>query len=200
MSLVIPPGFGSAAFVFTGAVGTQPYVTTMGLDLGDAGGDFVGAANRAFDAWEEVLIAETSNALTLDRVTLAVGSDGPGGSVDSSRTPIPGEDSGTYGPTAMSAIGRKVTAELGRAGRGRMFLPGFLAENAVDPDGSVVAARRDAITIALDTFVANLQLGGTVPGMLLPPVLLHSAGGPAPTPIETMVCSDLVGWIRGRIR
>lgn len=200
MSLVIPPGFGLAAFILTGAVGTQPYVTTMGVSLGDAGGDFVGAANRAKEAYEETIMAETSNLLTLDRVTLSVGQDGPGGSVDSDTTPVAGSLTGSFPPTAQSAIGRKVTNILGRPGRGRMFLPGVLSENNVDQDGTVVAARRGQITVALQSFVDNLALGGSLEGVTLPPHLLHSDGMLVPTPITSMVCSDLVGWIRGRIR
>jgi hypothetical protein len=200
VSLVIPPGFGSAAFVLTGAVGTQPYVTTIGVSLASVGGDFVAAANSCFTAYATTIMAETSNQLTLDRVTLSVGSDGPGGSVDSTLAPVAGVKSGQYPPTACSLIVRKSTNELGRRGRGRMFIPGVLGEADIDQDGTVAAGRRTALNLVLGTFLEEL----TVPtsGLDTVPYLLHGPSIPAlpPTLIDGLTCSDVVGWIRGRIR
>lgn len=200
MALVIPPGFGLAQFVLTGNVGTQPYVTTMGVDLSDAGGDFVGAANNAFLAYEEAILPETSSLLTLDRVTLSVGSDGPGGSVDSTVSTAPGQRSGSFPPTAMSAILRKTTVELGRQGRGRMFIPGVLSESEVDQDGTITTARLGTLATAFTNFATQLATGTAVDPIPLLPVLLHSAGGPAPTNLTGVGVSSVVGWIRGRIR
>lgn len=199
MTLVIPPGFGLASFVFTGPVGTQPYVTTLGVDLSAAGGDFVAAANGLKTAYFNVLGPETSSALTLDRVTLAIGQDGPGGSVDSDTAPATSTRSGSFPPTALSAIARKVTNQFGRRGRGRMFLPGVVSENEVDQDGSVVVARRNALNTALTTLFDNLVAGTSTP-FPMPPVLLHSTAPTDPTPLTGFVVSDTVGWIRGRIR
>lgn len=199
MTLIIPPGFGNAAFIFTGAVGTQPYVTTLGVDLSQYGGDFVGAANALKAAYAVILGPETSSALTLDRVTLTVGDDGPGGSVDSSTAPTAMTRSGTYPPTACSAIARKVTNVLGRRGRGRMFLPGVLSESEIDQDGTVAATRRTSLDAALANFYELLDEGdgGQFP---LPPFLFHTQAPADPTPIVQLTVSDLVGWIRGRIR
>lgn len=202
MSLVIPPGFGSAAFVLTGTPGTQPYVTTLGLDLSEYGGDFVLAANTAKAAYFAAFSAVTSSNLVLDRVTLTVGSDGPGGSVDSTSGPAAMTRTGSFPPTALSAIARKSTSVLGRRGRGRMFLPGVVNEDQVDQDGSITNAGRTAVQGALNTFFNEL-VTPTDPGALpLPPVLLHGPGLPVlpPTPIEGFTVSDTVGWVRGRIR
>nr|CRY97244.1 hypothetical protein [uncultured prokaryote] len=200
MALVIPPGFGNAALVFTGANGTQPYVTTIGVDLTAAGGDFVGAANQVFNAWSLSMSDETANSFVLDRVTLAVGSDGPGGSVDSDLAPEAQSRSGTYGPTAISAIARKVTNELGRSGRGRMFLVGAASEADVGADGAILSARRTALQVAMEDFRQQLitGTGGVAPE--LPPVLLHGPGGSAPSPITGFAISTIVGLVRGRIR
>lgn len=202
MSLVIPPGFGSAAFVLTGAPGTQPYVTTIGVDLSAAGGDWTLAADSAFNAYDFAFKSQMSSALTLDHVTLSVGSDGPGGSVDSTWAPSSGTRTGNFPPTAMSAICRKSTNVLGRRGRGRMFVPGIISENEVDEDGTIVTARRAAINTALGDFFTALTEGADISAIPLPPVLLHGPGAGAlpPTPITGLTVSDTVGWIRGRIR
>lgn len=200
MSLVIPPGYGVAAFTLTGQPGTQPYVTTMGLDLREYGGDFTEAADDAFVTYAGVVLPGTSNNLVLDRVTLSIGADGPGGSVDSSVAPVPGGASGQFPPTACSVIARKVTNVLGRRGRGRMFLPGVAQEGQIDQDGTLVNSARASLNTMLQAFLAELQVGAT--GTPMPPVLLHSGSlNPIPpTPITGLVVSDTVGWIRGRIR
>ena len=198
VSLVIPPGYGSAAFTFTGPVGTQPFIFTLGVDISDFGGDHVFAANLVKASFASAFATEVSSSLTLDRVTLAVGQDGPGGSVDSNTAPDTFSRSGSFPPTAMSCIVRKVTNELGRRGRGRMFIPGIVSENEVDEDGSIVPARQTAIQGVLDTWYENLAYGATE--LSLQPVLFHSAAPTMPTEITAFAVSDLVGWVRGRIR
>lgn len=198
MSLVIPPGYASAAFVFTGSVGTQPYITTLGVDISGFGGNHVQVANILKGHFAGVFKTEMSSALTLDRVTLTVGQDGPGGSVDSDTAPDSFTRSGQFPPTAMSCIVRKVTNELGRRGRGRMFVPGIVSENEVGEDGSIVPARQTAINSVLDTFYAGLN--EVDPEVAIPPVLFHASAPTIPTPITGFAVSDLVGWVRGRIR
>lgn len=199
MTLIIPPGFGNAAFTFTAVSGTPPFVTTLGLDISAWAGDFVGAANAAMSRFGTYLASQIDGALTLDRVSLAIGQDGPSGSVDSDLTPISMNKSGTGAPAAMAPVVRKVTNELGRRGRGRMFLPMALSQNEVGEDGVITPTRVSALNTALDSFYNSLVTpsGGGTP---LPPVLLHSAAPTDPSEITGLVCQPLVGWIRGRIR
>lgn len=201
MPLIIPPGYGSAAFVLTAAQGTSPFVTTIGVDLSGAGGDFVQAANELWSAYYESFAAVTWNGLTLDHVTLSVGSDGPGGSVDSTTAPLAmSRTLSNPAPVAMAPIMRKTTNELGRRGRGRMFLPGAVSEPDVDPDGSVIQSWRNTLAAAGTDFVDLLTNGGVLVTTPMPPVLLHSAPPGLPTPIVGLTPSDIVGWVRGRIR
>lgn len=198
MSLVIPPGYGNAAFTFTGSPGTQPYITTLGVDISEYGGNHVAVANILMAGFHNVFETEITSQLTLDRVTLTVGQDGPGGSVDSDLAPFAFTRSGDFPPTAMSCIVRKVTNDLGRRGRGRMFVPGIISENEVAQDGSIVTARANAVNGLFDTLYDALtdETGGGA----LQPVLFHSSAPTMPTPITAFAVSDLVGWIRGRIR
>lgn len=196
MALVVPPGFALASFVFTGNVGTQPYVTTIGVEVDLGAATAVDCANIMKASYVDSFAAETTSALTLDRVSLYIGDDGPSGSVDSNTAPSAMTRSGTYPPTACSAIARKVTADVGRRGRGRMFLPGVLSESEVDQDGSVVSARRTSLQAALNDFYGNL----TAVGPVGPPVLFHATAPTDPSPITGFAVSDTVGWIRGRIR
>ena len=199
MTLVIPPGYGSAAFIFSSDIGTPPLVTTIGVNLSAAGGDFVGAANSIMATYGAIFSPLTNNALTLDRVTLAVGDDGPGGSVDSDAPPIPMTSGATFGPVAQCVIARKITNTLGRRGRGRMFLPGTISGGNVDENGNLSAGIITSFTNALNGFVSGLQTGFAVE-YATPPVLLHTVAPVTPTPIESMVPSSVLGWVRGRIR
>ena len=199
MSLVIPPGFALASFVHSSDVGTPPLVTTLGVDISAFGGDHVEAANTAFTYWAQNIMATMDGSITLDRVTLAVGSDGPGGSVDSNLTPYEGDRSGAMVPASMSAIARKVTNDLGRRGRGRMFIPGVLTQTEVDEAGKIGSTRLNTLQTALNTLYGQFQ-NGSSPLLALPPVLLHSSAPTTPTPITGFPLATLVGWVRGRIR
>jgi hypothetical protein len=199
VALIVPPGFAQAAFIFGTEVGTGPIVTTLGVSLENAGGDFVEAANQIKQHYADAFGTVTSNALTLDRVSLYVGSDGPSGSVDSDTPPIAMSNTGVYGPIAMSAILRKVSQDPGRRGRGRMFLPGSAPEANVEEDGSLNSAQRAAITTAAQAFFTDMTTT-IVPAGPFPPVILHSQAPADPSPLTGFAVSDLVGWIRGRIR
>lgn len=199
MTLIIPPGFANAAFVFTSSQGTAPFVTTLGVDTSQYGGDFVGAANQMMAVYADVWGSETDADLTLDHVTLTVGDDGPGGSVDSTLTPVAMTRAGTGAAYAMSPILRKVTNTLGRRGRGRMFIPGVLTQAEVAGDGSITPTRRGELASHATEFFTALS-EGDMAGLPLPPFLFHSQAPTDPTPIVSLTVSDLVGWIRGRIR
>lgn len=195
MALAIPPGFGNAAFTFTSSTGTQPFVTTLGVDLSEYAGTFVAAANEAMAVYATSLASVTDNDLTLEKVTLAIGQDGPGGSVDSNSTPVQMSSSGTFGPVAVGVLARKVTNEIGRRGRGRMFLPGTNLESGTETDGSLTSSYRTTMQNALDDLYEGWQTT-----FLTDPVLFHSTAPTDPTPITGLSVGDLVGIQRGRIR
>ena len=199
MSLIVPPGFGIAAWTLSGQPGTEPYVTTCGVDLSGWGGDFVAAANRAQVCYQQTILTQTSNNLALDRVDLYVGADGSSGSVSSTGASVSGGDSGQHPPTAVSVLARKVTNDIGRRGRGRMFLPGVGSESDIDQDGSLVPGAQAALQPELDEFFDLLDGdgGATTP---LSPVLLHATAPADPTPIVAFTLAPLVGIQRGRIR
>lgn len=200
MTLVIPPGFGLAAYVFTGTTGTPEHVTTMGHDISAWGGDFVNCANNLMLEYGNRWAALTDSSLTLARVNLAVGQDGPGGSVDSDRPAIPMTASVSSMPVSMATILRKSTNDLGRRGRGRCFLPGTLTQAVVDENGLLSPARITAINTAAATWLENLELGVAGGVTAAPAVLLHSGPPTDPTVITGFSCAPVVGWIRGRIR
>lgn len=200
MSIIIPPGYAQASFIHVSPEGTEPFVCTLGLNLGDAGGDYVRAADSAFDAWMLNILPIMDSDLALDRVTLLIGANGPSGSVDSTHIATPGSRTGEGLPWALSAIARKQTTDLGRSGRGRMFIPGLVAPSEIGQGGTISSTRRATIQGRLDDF--HEALTDPEAFTTLPPVLFHSAavGLASPTAITSFTLAPLVGWIRKRIR
>nr|CRY97666.1 hypothetical protein [uncultured prokaryote] len=206
--MIIPPGYGSAAFILSGAVGTPDYVTTCGVDLSGAGGAWTDAANQLFRCYQYSLLNRTLSAYDLEKVVLAVGNDGPGGAVVSDLTAVAGSRSGSGEPIAMAPILRKSTNVLGRPGRGRMFIPGALGDDETDSNGDISTAVRDALQTAAEGFHDLLTTTTERSSELYPaalidvpfnPVLLHSTVM-LPTAIEGFSIAPKVGWIRKRLR
>lgn len=99
----------------------------------------------------------------------------------------------------MALIMRKNTAQFGRTGRGRMFIPGVLDEGNVTPSGSIEPATVGNFVAAGGEFYDSLI---NDPDASLLPFLLHNETSPitVPTPITSFTPAPLVGWIRKRIR
>nr|CRY96638.1 hypothetical protein [uncultured prokaryote] len=200
MALVIPSGYALGSITLTGADGTQPFVTTIGVNTTSYGTDYVTAANDLFACYTDAFTNLTHEQWVIQKASLFIDTPDGSGSVDSSFPPVPGVRTTEPQPIAMGLICRKGTATFGRSGRGRMFLPGILADGDVAPNGSIEPGSLPILAAAMANFHANLI--EPLPGSTLPPFLLHSTTSPAPAPypITSLTPAPLVGWIRKRIR
>lgn len=199
MARKIPQGFGEAAFVLTSAQGTDPFITTIGVSLINyTVDDYVDAANYLHAAYADNLMPYTTDSLVLDRVELSIGlADGSSGSVLSDAVPVEGDVAVQMAPIGMAAIGRKNSAQLGRKGRGRSFLPGVVTSEGVSLGGSLEPSFRTNLQGAWSAFLT--ELAALPVGVALPPVILHSDITETPTPITGGTVAPLVGWIRDRV-
>lgn len=200
--LVIPPGFGNAAFIFDGTAGTPQFVTTLGVEIGTDPALYVPTANSLFQAYAQNLMSRTYSGLTLTKVSLAIGADGPSGSIDSDLAPVNGGLAGADAALSMSVIAQKRTGRIGRSGRGRMFLPGLLANEDVNPNGDFSNAVKTAIQTDVNGFFEDVLTGAAL-GEGNIPYLFHAEGteGDAdPTAITSIQVQSKVGWVRKRIR
>lgn len=200
MGVKVPPGFGLAAFRLSAPFGTPEFVTTIGVDLSAAGGDFVEAANQLHLAYKLNMMPQTLDTYMLNGVTLTVGQDGGGsGSVESELQSSYGARNSPSEAAAMAVIARKNTAQMGRKGRGRMFIPGWIERDQTLPSGEMDPGTFPALQQALDGFYTVIQGDSPTYPLLSGAVLLH-ADGTAPTPITSLSLVTKVGWIRKRIR
>lgn len=198
MSLTIPPGFASAAFIHSevGGVplGTKPYVWTLGIDAASATSP-VDVANSLMAMWEVAWAPETDNSFQLERVELTMAAVGGGtGVAVSTDPPVPGTRLGDPTYTAFAPKVRKTTALIGRRYKGLFHPPGFLDLSDVNADGTLVTAAITRVEDACDTMTSELTTAG---GLVA--VLLHTSPSIDPTPIVGYSCSSSTGVLRNRM-
>lgn len=199
MSVIPPDGFGSAAWVLTGAPGTGPFITTCGVEV-DPVEDTEVVANHLFDAYASTILAQTGNVFTLERVILTLPAGlGAVGTVESTVPSEIGALSGERCSLSMALLVNKRTAGIGRRSRGRFFLPGVLPVGGVDTGGLLDPSDVGAYQVIMNLFFDALEANAAPFPTSTPPVLLHSDAG-APTPITQFTVSNKVGSLRRRIR
>lgn len=200
--MIIPVGFGLAAYRFQLQGDPEPMICTMGHDLSAAGSDYAAAAEQLFLAWDGEMLGLMSQAFIFEEVVLYVGQDGGPSAVYESTSPgTPGGDSGTIIPQNSAYLLRKRTSAAGRRGRGRMYIPG-VKRSEVGELGDISSSWLSLIQASADGWLDELQ-NPTVGPYALPPVLLHSEGlssVPPPTPITALTFENQIATQRQRLR
>ena len=200
MSLIIPPNYVLAAWTLEGAPGTGPFVTTCGYRLGTSGVPYIDVAEDLFAAYAGTIMPITTSDLTLTKCSLTA-TDGYGGTgavvyEGSAAGGLPSSST----PIAAAVIASKVSNQLGRKGRGRMFVPGLLYSSSYDSSGDIGADKLVPIQTALNAFYAALNTASGEPSESDSfPVILHTSVLP-PSPILSLNAATKIGWIRKRIR
>lgn len=197
MARIIPVGFGEAAMVIVGN-SLAPFVTTLGVSLtGVTPADYADAADAIFDAFDTRIMPFVASAYQLERVDLRVGlAGGTSGTVTSTLPPAAGGRSSASAVFGLSPVVQKLSATLGRSGRGRAFLPAVLGRDDVDNSGGLNPAVQAALQGAYSGFLTDLA---TFPvGDALAPVILH-AEEQTPTPITQVRVANQAGYIRTRM-
>lgn len=208
MALEIPVGFGLAAWRFSLAGDPEEMVTTCGVDLSDAAGDFIEAANNCFRAWSQQFPAAQLDAdWTVHGVRLWVGQDG-GAAVayDSDVAGYTGVASGG-GPVQNTAVlVKKTTARAGRSGRGRFYWPPFgLGVAGYSPAGVLASGTLADYQGRFGPMRTAMESGsGSGMSFAVAPVLLHSipevGSPPAPDAILAFTVATVLATQRRRLR
>nr|CRY94151.1 hypothetical protein [uncultured prokaryote] len=190
----IPVGFAQANFVFGGTPVPNGAEITLGLSMGSSGLSPALAAEALYGIADDTWLQSLTELTVLESVDVKFGPDATG-------------PSGTFGGTANGTsvsqgaspavcfLVQKHTALGGRAGRGRMYLPG-VSENAVTEQGAVSQQYIDALNSQWATFLTDASNAG------MDPVLLHGVGSPIsiPTPITSFSVSAIAATQRLRQR
>lgn len=202
---IIPPGFAQAVCVFQLIADPEPIVVTFGVDVSDAAGDNLGAANGVWAAFSNVSLRNlASNVYVWDHVDLYVGQDG-GGTLPyrSANSTAAGTTSETMLPQNSAYLIEKHTGAPGRRNKGRMFWPA-IGEARVDHLGNVAGATVTALQAAMTGLLTNLSGGSSGVYPNTPMVLLHSTpkvgvAGP-PTLVTSLVVDPVISTQRQRLR
>lgn len=190
---VIPnSSFAQVNYVFSNDANPNPAEVTLGL-----GGDFGdGAAVTDFleGAFADRILPFLSDGIALVATRLKVGPNSTGASFENTNV-TEGGDTGLMVPANTSILVKKITASGGRAGRGRMYLPG-LRESRIDGGGNIDGTYVSDLGGAFDNFFDDLT------GADLIPEVLHGAGSPigTPTPITSFQVESRAATQRRRMR
>jgi hypothetical protein len=190
----IPTGFLQANFLFGGPGYPLGAECTMGFDHTAFIGDPQDAADFLWTTWIATIGTYQVQDCYLTGVLVKYGPNLTGPSAIHS-----GTDAGTIAddpsPPAVSWLVRKITLMGGRAGRGRMYIPG-LGEGATLDGGVIATANVNAMQTQLTAFMTAVNAGD------LTPVLLHGAGSPitTPTPLTSLVADGRAATQRRRQR
>lgn len=191
----IPLGYAQVNFVFSGLSCPTGAECTLGVDVTGFAGSATDAADAVNAAWD------TSNINTLQVVTCELAETrvkfGPTatGPTGINTDAISGAD-GSPGVSPNTAfLIHKVTAFGGRAGRGRLYLPG-MDETQVNDSGDIDGTLTDAMTGAWEVLRDELESAD------LRAVLLHGPDSPLSggTVITGFVCDGFAASQRRRMR
>lgn len=191
---VIPSGFAQINFVFAGAALPHGAEVTLGANISSYGGTPAQACSDAIDAWTTNMSPRQISAVNLASVRVKFGPNNVGPSAEVADG-TPGGAGGAGVSSAVSVLIHKVTGAGGRAGRGRMFVPG-VQETDVSDAGVIGGATLTAWQGSATGLLNDL---GTA---LLIPALLHGVGSPITTPstILSLTVDSIVGTQRRRQR
>lgn len=193
--MLIPLGYAQANLRFSGANAPTGAEITLGLDVTGFAPGPSAAAEAVHDAYTTALIQNLQvESIALDTVLVKYGPNATGPSGEFS-DPVPGAETDEGVPPNTAMLVQKVTAFGGRAGRGRLFLPG-LPETRLEDTGVFTALWVSSAVTAFDAFHTALTAAD------LPPVLLHDEGSPiaTPTPITSFEPVALAATQRQRLR
>jgi hypothetical protein len=135
---VIPVDYGQSATKFV-LIGTDTYgVCVLGHSFGVGVPNVVDGANAVHDSWQAMdVMAVLNSGWRLEEVVLTImTATGPVTGTDT-RSPLTGANTGGGAAPNLAYLIRKTTDQGGRAGRGRMYLPG-VEETDVDAGGNFV--------------------------------------------------------------
>lgn len=190
----IPEDFAQITWGFTGSAVPTGAACTMGVRVLEYSGSPADLASSAATIWENRINGAIVNTCVLSSVLVKFGPDatGPSAQIGTSQA---GNVATPGGAAAPSFLIHKNTDSGGRAGKGRMFVPG-VPEASVDVGGALQAGLATGLTAAFQSLLADFI------ALDAEPVVLHGLGSPLNQPsfITSFTCDPIVGTQRRRQR
>jgi hypothetical protein len=190
----IPVGYAQANLRFGGSALPTGAEITIGLDVSGFPGTVADVAELVGDSYEAEVLGGQCSSVSLDEVLVKYGPDATGPSAVYAVNGV-GAESGAATPPNVSLLVHKQTALGGRAGRGRMYIPGW-PEADIDAGGNWGAGWVTGRAGDLTSWLNALDAGSA------PAVLLHQPGSPiaVPTPSTALAPQAIAATQRQRLR
>jgi hypothetical protein len=191
---LIPLGYAQANLKFTGTALPFGAQSTFGIALQGSSVSPSDLALAVENAWDLAgFNAILGNGNDLSSILVKYGPTVTGPSAEISVTNTAG--GGLCGPPNVTWLARKVTLDGGRAGRGRIYLPG-VPEDVVGSDGDLDNTQVAALQTAFNNFQAKLESDSFAL------TVLHGPGAPitSPSAIESFQVDGRAATQRRRLR
>jgi hypothetical protein len=192
--MAIPEGFAQVTHFFGGSQAPTGACVVYGVELIGYEGTILNLATELHDAFGDWWTPVWPASINLQRTLVKYGPDATGPSVE-----VGGVRTGTLAypgtSAAVACLVQKRTDLGGKAGRGRMFVPGVV-EGDVDASGVYLPANLAPIQTGANTFLTRLLTNDTRM------VVLHQPGSPltSPTVVESLQVQPVVATQRRRQR
>lgn len=212
MTLVIPPTYGQATFLFRGP-GSESTDTV--ITLGVKRETEVAApdptpqemANRFRAAYETFHADRAVSAWVFEGVKLKYNN---GGTMEDyeAMADVPGGSSATPLPPNIACLVKKTTNQAGRTGKGRFFIPGILTADVVNGSGIISPTAIVNIQAKLAVLYADLKrlpVSGSLDRNIATLHVLHNVTPNIPVPgppstITGFAVTSKIGTQRSRLR
>jgi len=196
MADIIPPGFAEVTMPILNGALTRAAAVVFGVTVpsgGELPDDLAANVQAAFSTH---LGPRFDSGCTIGPATVVVGQDG-GENIAGSATSTQSGGLAISSPSPnVAVLLKKRSGRGGRRGRGRMYMPWFVAEGDVDEGGRITPSQVTNITAAATAFRNALSAADRSM------VILHSAGATAPgSPdvVTSLVCDPFVATQRRRL-
>lgn len=197
----VPVGYGLGVIQFDLTGDPEPQVVTCGLDLSNAGGDFQTAVETFGVSFAARFDQYLHTQWTIEKSLLYVGQDGTTATVPyEALIDVEGTATGAPITSNTAVLVRKLSGLPGRRNKGRMYMPGFIAEDSVSPTGIITQSGVDNRQDLFDDWWDDLTVPGSGIPFAIPPCIFHASGDQTPTLISEFQVDSLVATQRQRMR
>lgn len=191
----VPTGYCQINILWTGGALPTGAETTFGIDNTADDRDPADVALAVVEAFNATDILQFFSSGISGATVLCKNGPTATGPSGSAGVIGPGSGSSATVPPNVSVLVQKHTAFGGRAGRGRMYFPGWPEAN-LGSDGVLGEPTRTNFEAEFTTTMALLDVGS------LPQVVLHGAGSPlsTPSPVTSYTVATSAATQRRRLR
>lgn len=185
MTYVIPSGFARVSFDYSGvaATGSRP-----SWGIGVAADPTISLTDAMYEWWDEYVKPSQGEGYVLERVQARNDT-----SVCETAIALAGDSNAAHQPPNVALLVKATSGAVGRANRGRIYLPGVLYDTDVNEQGQLTGAAIVTWQAAMNALAARLVVEDALP------VILHSDVG-APTPVQSLTVQPVAATQRRRLR